>query len=108
MSIKHLQIIAPEMNNTRVDSKSMTVSSAAWEIGKEKLTDLIGVPVSFFRNSSKKSVANGVITELLASPEHGANRYIIKASYTGRDTKWMGEKSNGAALVYGYEHELGL
>lgn len=102
MPIKHLRIIAPEMKNTRVDSKTRTITSAAWNIGKEKIESLIGTPVSFFRNSSKMSVANGVITELLASPEYGENRYIIKADYVGRDSKWLGHKSNGAALVYEY------
>lgn len=106
MNINHLRIIAPEMKNTRVDRKTKMITSAAWNICDNKLEDLIGVPVSLFRNSSKESVADGIITELVpASLEHGENRYVIKAKWTGRDSKWLGEKSNGAALVYEYAQQ---
>ena len=104
MSIKHLQIIAPQMKNTRVDSKSKTITSSAWKIGVSNRKALIGVPVSLFRNSDKRSVADGVITALLpAEDEHGEKRFIIKAKWLSRDSKWMGAKSNGSALVYEYQ-----
>ena len=104
MTIKHVRIIAPEMKNTRVDSKTMMITSAAWNIGEARKDELIGVPVSLFRNSSKRSVADGIITELLpAQDEHGNNRYIIKAKWTNRDSRWLGDKSNGSALVYEYQ-----
>lgn len=105
MTIKHLRIIAPEMKNTRVNPKTRVLTSQAWNIGESKVEELIGVPVSIFRNSSKESVAEGIITELQpAPPEQGENRYIITAEYTGRDSQWIGHKSNGSALVYEYMH----
>ena len=104
MCIKHLRIIAPEMKNTRVDSKTRVITSAAWKIGVSNRQALIGVPVSLYRNSSKCSVADGVITALLpAEDEHGEKRFIIKAKWLSRDSKWLGSKSNGSALVYEYQ-----
>lgn len=101
MTIKHLRIIAPEMKNTRVDAKTKVITSESWSIGEANRDSLIGVPVSLFRNSSKRSVADGIITDLIPAPkEQGEGRYIIKAQWTSRNSKWLGKKSNGAALVY--------